>query len=84
MLSSAIGFTRVVDTIGPNPLLPGAEGTTPFSATVAIGLGISLVSGIIATVASVLLVGRREAGLEDAPEMPTARQPDRLRLPTCG
>jgi hypothetical protein len=29
-------------------------------------------SGIIATVASVLLVSRREAGLEDGPEMPSA------------
>ncbi len=69
LVSSAIGFTRVVETIGPNPLLPGAEGQTEFHATVAIGLGISLVSGIIATVASILLVGRREAGLEDEAEM---------------
>lgn len=65
LVSSAIGFTRVAETIGPNPLLPGAEGSTEFTATVAIGLGISLVSGILATVASVLLVGRREAGLEE-------------------
>jgi hypothetical protein len=72
LLASAIGFTRVVETIGPNPLLPGAEGQTPFHATVAIGLGISLTSGIIATVASVLLVGRREAGLEEEAEAPAA------------
>jgi hypothetical protein len=69
LISSAIGFTRVVETIGPNPLLPGAEGQTPFHATVAIGLGISLASGVIATVASVLLVGRREAGLEEEAEL---------------
>lgn len=69
LVSSAIGFTRVVETIGPNPLLPGAEGQTPFHATVAIGLGISLASGVIATVASVLLVGRREAGLEEEAEL---------------
>ena len=72
LLASAIGFTRVVETIGDNPLLPGAEGQTPFHATVAIGLGMSLASGIIATVASVLLVGRREAGLEDDAEPPSA------------
>jgi hypothetical protein len=65
LIASAIGFTRVVETIGPSPLLLGAEGRTEFHATVAIGLGISLVSGILATVASVLQVGRREAGLEE-------------------
>ncbi len=65
LLASAIGFTRVAEAIGPSPFLPGAEGTTEFQATVAIGLGISFVSGILATTASVLLVGRREAGLED-------------------
>jgi hypothetical protein len=69
LVASAIGFTRVDETIGPNPLLPGAEGVTEFHATIAIGLGISLLSGLIATMASVLLVGRREAGLEDEPEM---------------
>jgi hypothetical protein len=66
LLASAIGFTRVAETIGPSPLLLGAEGRTEFHATVAIGLGISLVSGILATAASVLLVGRREAGVEPA------------------
>ena len=65
LLASAIGFTRVAEAIGPSPFLPGAEGTTEFQATVAIGLGISFVSGILATTASVLLVGRREAGVED-------------------
>jgi hypothetical protein len=69
LVASAIGFTRVAETIGPNPLLPGAEGVTEFHATIAIGLGISLLSGLIATMASVLLVGRREAGLEDEPEV---------------
>jgi hypothetical protein len=66
LLASAIGFTRVVEAIGPSPLLLGAQGRTEFHATVAIGLGISLVSGILATVASVLLVSQREAGNEDA------------------
>jgi hypothetical protein len=66
LLASAIGFTRVAETIGPSPLLLGAEGRTEFHGTVAIGLGISLVSGILATAASVLLVGRREAGVEPA------------------
>jgi hypothetical protein len=70
LLASAIGFTRVAEAIGPSPFLPGAEGTTEFQATVAIGLGISFVSGILATTASVLLVGRREAGLE-AMDTPT-------------
>jgi multisubunit Na+/H+ antiporter MnhC subunit len=72
LVSSIIGLTRVGEAIGPNPFLPGAEGTTPFNATVAIGLGISLLSGILATVASMLLVGRREAGIEDEAELPTA------------
>jgi hypothetical protein len=65
LLSSAIGFTRIDEAIGPSPLLPGAVGTTEFHATVAIGIGISLISGILAMVASVLLVARREAGIED-------------------
>ncbi len=65
LVSSILGFTRVAETIGPSPILPGAVGTTEFHATVAIGLGLSFLSGIIATMASVLLVGRREAGLED-------------------
>jgi hypothetical protein len=72
LVCSAIGFTRVAETIGPNPLLPGAEGQTPFEATVAIGLAMSLASGIIATVASVLLVARREAGLEEPVEISAA------------
>jgi hypothetical protein len=62
LLSSVIGFTRVAETIGPSPLLLGTEGATEFGATVSIGLGISLLSGILATTASVLLVARREAG----------------------
>ena len=72
LVCSAIGFTRVDETIGANPLLPGAEGLTPFEATVAIGLAMSLASGIIATVASVLLVARREAGLEEPVEVSAA------------
>jgi hypothetical protein len=66
LLSSMFGFTRVAEAIGSSPLLLGAEGTTEFRATVAIGLGISLLSGILATTASVLLVARREAGSEYA------------------
>jgi hypothetical protein len=66
LLSSVIGFTRVAETIGPSPLLLGTEGATEFRATVSIGLGISLLSGILATTASVLLVARREAGTEYA------------------
>jgi hypothetical protein len=65
LLSSALGFTRIDEAIGPSPLLPGAVGTTEFHATVAIGIGISFISGILAMVASVLLVARREAGTED-------------------
>ena len=72
LLASAIGFTRVAEAIGSGPLLLGAEGRTEFHATVEIGLGISLVSGILATTASVLLVARREAGREDA-ETPASR-----------
>ena len=65
LLASVFGFTRVAETVGSSPLLLGAEGPTEFSATVAIGLPISLISGTLATVASVLLVARREAGLEE-------------------
>lgn len=75
LVASAIGFTRVVETIGPSPLLLGATGNVEFHATVAIGLGISFVSGVLASVASVLLVARREAGLEDAADMAEDRQP---------
>ena len=66
LVCSAIGFTRVAETIGaPNPLLPGAEGRRGLEATVGDRTGRSRsLSGIIATVASVLLVARREAGLE--------------------
>ena len=65
VVSSIIGYTRLDEVIGPSPFLPGATGTTEFTATVAIGLGISLVSGLLAMVASVLLVARREEGLDD-------------------
>jgi hypothetical protein len=65
LIASALGFTRIDEAIGPSPLLPGAVGTTEFHATVAIGIGISFISGILAMVASVLLVARREAGIED-------------------
>jgi hypothetical protein len=71
LIASALGFTRIDEAIGPSPLLPGAVGTTEFHATVAIGIGISFISGILAMVASVLLVARREAGIEDV-EAPVA------------
>ncbi len=66
LIVSAIGFTRVDEAIGaPNPFLPGVEGAALWEATPAIGLGISFLAGILAMVASVLLVGRREAGVEE-------------------
>ena len=66
LVSSAIGFTRIDEAVGgPNPFLPGATGTTPYVASVAIGLPVSFLSGLIATVASILLVSRREQGLEE-------------------
>jgi len=66
LVASTVGFTRIDEAIGaPNPLLPGAEGTTRYTATVAFGLGLSFVAGVIATVASILLVGRRESGQEE-------------------
>lgn len=64
-VSATIGFTRVDDVVGPNPFLPGVEGQAPFEATVALGLAISFLSGLIATMSSVLLVSRREQGLEE-------------------
>ncbi len=68
LIVSAIGFTRVDEAIGaPNPFLPGVEGEATYTATVAIGLGISFLAGVIATVASILLVSRREAGVEEDP-----------------
>lgn len=72
LVSSTVGFTRVADAVGPSPFLPGAEGTTEFTATVAIGLGISFLSGILATVACVLLVARRESGIEEAADASAA------------
>ena len=68
LVVSVIGFTRVDEAIGaPNPFLPGVEGEARYTATVAIGLGISFLAGVIATVASILLVSRREAGVEQDP-----------------
>ena len=65
LICATIGFTRVDEAVGgPNPLLPGVEGEAPYTATVAIGLGISFLAGAIATVSSVLLVSRREQGIE--------------------
>jgi hypothetical protein len=65
LLASLLGFTRVGEAVTDAPLMPGATGTE-FTATVALGLVISLVSGVLATVASVVLVMRRESGEEDA------------------
>ncbi|MGH2679558.1 MAG: hypothetical protein ACRDG8_03610 [Actinomycetota bacterium] len=71
LVMSTIGFTRVEEAIGgPDPLLPGVEGSTTFVATYAVGLPISFVAGLLATVASVLLVARREVGAEDAADVP--------------
>ncbi len=68
LVVSVIGFTRVDEAIGaPNPFLPGVEGEARYTATVAIGVGISFLAGVIATVASILLVSRREAGVEGDP-----------------
>jgi hypothetical protein len=63
LLSSAFGFIRVDEAV-TNPIMLGAT-STEYTATVALGLGISLVSGILATVASILLVTRRESGQEE-------------------
>jgi len=65
LVSSAIGFTRVDDVVGPNPVLPGVETTAPYEATISLGLAISFLSGLIGSVASILLVSRREQGLEE-------------------
>jgi hypothetical protein len=66
LLVSLIGFTRVGEAIGaPNPFLPGVEGDAVWEGAPAIGLAISCLAGILATVASVLLVSRREAGVEE-------------------
>lgn len=65
LVVSIIGFTRVAAAVGPSPLLLGAEDPTEFRATIAIGLWISFISGILATVASVLLISRRESGMEE-------------------
>jgi hypothetical protein len=64
-VTSAIGFTRIDEVVGPDPFLPGVEGASPYEATISLGLAISFVSGLIATVASILLVSRREQGLEE-------------------
>ena len=67
LLVSLIGFTRVDEAIGaPNPFLPGVEGIAAWEGGPAIGLGISFLAGLLAMVASVLLVSRREAGVEEA------------------
>ena len=64
LLSSAFGFFRVEDAVTDAPLMPGATGTE-FTASVALGLAISLAAGVFATVASVLLVVRRESDEEE-------------------
>jgi hypothetical protein len=83
LISATIGFTRVDEAIGgPNPVLPGVEGEATYTATVAIGLAISFVAGVIATVASVLLVARREAGTEDADVPATTGAPTTTDAPS--
>jgi hypothetical protein len=65
LVVSVIGFTRVDEAIGaPNPFLPGVEGEAVWEGSLAVGLGISFLAGVIATVSSVLLVSRRESGEE--------------------
>lgn len=74
LVSATIGFTRVGEAVGaPTPFLPGVEGEAPYEATIAIGLAISFLAGIIATVASILLVSRREQGLEPDEEPVAAK-----------
>ncbi len=63
--ASAFGFSRVEEAFGSNPLLPGAQGDTTFEASIAVGLVLSFLSGLIATVASILLISRRQAGQEE-------------------
>jgi hypothetical protein len=71
LVVSIIGFTRVDEAIGgPDPFLPGAEGQTTYVATWAVGLAMSFVAGILAMTASVLLVARREAGVEETADIP--------------
>ena len=57
---------------GAEPVLARRRGQATYTATVAIGLGISFLAGVIATVASVLLVSRREAGVEEDPPVDSA------------
>jgi cellobiose-specific phosphotransferase system component IIC len=77
LVSSLIGFTRVDEVIGPNPLLPGVVGTARYTATVAPGIIISLIAGLIATTASVLLVTRRESGQETVDDVPSTAAQER-------
>ena len=63
-LSSAFGFTRVDDAVTASPLMPGATGSE-FTATVALGLWVSFVSGLLASVASILLAGGREPAQQE-------------------
>jgi ABC-type Fe3+-siderophore transport system permease subunit len=65
-VAATLGFSRVDDVLGPNPFLPGADGATTYEAGVALGLAISFLCGLIATVATVLLISRRERGTEEA------------------
>jgi hypothetical protein len=77
LVSSLIGFTRVDEVVGPNPLLPGVTGTAPYTATIGFGLIISFIAGLLGTVSSVLLVARRETGEEtddDVPSTPAAQE----------
>jgi hypothetical protein len=64
LVVSTIAFTRVDEVFGRDPFLPGADDATIYVAGPAAGVGISFLAGIIATVASVLLVSRRESGQE--------------------
>jgi hypothetical protein len=77
LVSSLIGFTRIDEVIGPNPLLPGVTGSSEYTATVAPGLIISFLAGVLATAASVLLVARRESGQDAAADVPSTTAEER-------
>jgi hypothetical protein len=75
LVAATLGFGRVDEAVGgPNPFLPGVEGEATYVATVGIGLAVSFLAGLLATIASILLVSRREQGVEvdEAPVAVTA------------
>jgi hypothetical protein len=71
-LSSVVGFASVGEALGSDPFLPGVEGRAEYVASPAIGLTLSLIAGVIASFASVVLVSRRETGAETVAEVEPA------------